>query len=104
MERIYLTKDEKKVLQILFHFSKDVAIEKLHYERFQRTLFNLRLKGFIEYSTDERDLVKRIVLLPYAYDYLYANPKLKNPINWAKIAAFGTIITAIATILTLFIK
>lgn len=103
MERIYLTYSEKFVLRIIFQYPLNEATKKLRYDKYNVTLFNLREKGFIEYNTDNDDLVKRIVVLPYAYNYIYSNPKLKNPINWAKIAAFGAIITAIASVIGLFI-
>lgn len=104
MERVYLTRDEKRVLQVIYTYAREVAVEKLRYERFQQPLFNLQKKGFIEYGTDDRGLVKSITLKPYAYDYICSNPKLKNPFNWQLWQFIITILLTIATIIGLFVR
>lgn len=92
MERIRLTKDEKKVLR---HLSKGYrsmppSIPKALHHAIAKSL---KEKMFVHASLAINDKVSHIFLTERGKIYLYTYPKLFNPIPWAKI---GGIISAIA--------
>lgn len=36
-------------------------------------------------------------------EYIYGNPRLQNPINWAKVSAIAAIVSAVAAVIALLI-
>lgn len=97
MEKIYLTKQEKAILRQEMngkpHNLKDYevydAIKKLEEKRFVDALYA------------EGEEVVDYRLLAKAKTYLKNNPKLRNPINWAKVSAFVSIGVAILTLFSI---
>lgn len=103
MERIRLSKEEKKVLRKLKRGSSEIPDDMDNYT-FVDAVVSLREKSLVkaitEYETDVIDLR----LSGRGYAYLRDNPQLLNPINWTKVAAIGAIVAAIASVAALFIS
>lgn len=87
MERVYLTKLEKKLLRLL---AKGKPLEECQYELLRRpplrhpeaiqyALLDLKSKGFISIEWSDGDTISRVILLPKVYAYLCEFPRLDNP-------------------------
>lgn len=101
MERIYLSQGEKDVLRMLvFDTDKKGALYDPFFEPY---IDDLESKRLVRCTWVEGHHLDDITITQKGRSYLITNPKLRNPINWAKIAAYGAWITAIATIIGLFI-
>ncbi len=102
MERIKLTKTEKRVL---LHgqengekVPRNISLVMFHY-----CLSILQEKGLVDFKTNYDEVV-RAGLTVKGSAYIEQNPKLKNPTDWKGIITLiTTAITAIATTLALFI-
>ncbi len=93
MEKIYLTKQEKAILRQEMsgkpHNLKDYEV----YDAIKK----LEEKRFVDAAYVEGEEVDDYKLLAKAKTYIQNNPKLRNPINWAKVSAFVSIGVAILT-------
>lgn len=100
MERIYLTKQEKAILRQelsgIPHNLKD-------YEIFD-AIKKLEEKGFVDAIYVEGEEVEDYRLLAKAKTYIQNNPKLKNPVNWAKVSAYISMLVAIMTLISILIN
>lgn len=98
MERINLSKREKHVLRTLQKGNSDLLS---HFD--SEALKELEKKGFVKVAWAEGYTFEDVRLRTTGKEYLYTNPHLFNPINWAKIAAIAGIISALTALAALFI-
>lgn len=100
MEKIYLTKQEKAILRQEMsgepHNLKDYEV----YDAIKK----LEEKRFVDAAYVEGEEVEDYRLLAKAKTYIQNNPKLKNPVNWAKVSAIISIIVAIMTLISILIN
>ena len=102
MERIHLTKEEKKVF---LHVNekgekqpRDITIVMFHY-----CLSTLKEKGLVDFKANYDEVIKAGLTVKGAA-YMEQNPKLRNPFDWmGVITLVMSVITAIATTLALFV-
>ncbi len=98
MERIKLTKREKRVLRTLSRQGFDALSE------FDATsVRSLDNHGLVQGAYIEGGGVEDARLTNYGKEYLADNPRLRNPINWAKVGAIGTFIGIVVTIILFII-
>lgn len=103
MERIYLTKSEKLLLRTIAN-TRDVVHPELTPASRAAAARSLEAKGFIHGAYIEGGDIEAAMLLPAGRDYINANPKLYNPINWmlvceaiiAACAVIGTVAGIVA--------
>lgn len=103
MDRIRLSKEEKKILRELNRGNASVPDGMNNYTFFDAvvSLRDKRLvKAIAEYETD----VHGLKLTAKGYAYLRDNKLLLNPVNWTMIAAIGATVAAVAAVLGLFIS
>lgn len=81
MKRIYLTKEEKKILRYLGN-GGNLKLSK--YEEYVATR-SLEKKEFVKGAYIEGLEVEAIRLLPYGKVYISKYPLLRNPLNLRKI-------------------
>ena len=93
MERIRLTKREKRVLRLLSSNRFDM-LSTLDYP----ALRVLHDAGFVRVAFIEGGVPEAARLTDFGKEYIADNPRLWNPINWAKVAAVATIAGVIVTI------
>lgn len=103
MERIKLTKEEKKILRELNRGSTSVPDRMNNYAFFDAVV-SLKDKRLVMAITEYETNVHGLKLTARGYAYLRDNQLLLNPVNWAMIAAIGAIVAAIAAVLCLFIS
>ena len=97
MERIKLTKREKRVLRTLSRQGFDALSE------FDATAVrSLDAQGLVRGAYLEGGGVEGARLTNMGKEYLADNPKLRNPVNWGKVAAIAAIVSIVVTI-TLFV-
>ena len=98
MERIKLTKREKRVLRTLSRQGFNALSE------FDATAVrSLDNHGLVQGAYIEGGGVEDARLTNYGKEYLADNPRLRNPINWAKVGAIGTIVGIVVTIILFII-
>lgn len=97
MENVYLTKQEKAVLKALC-LNLPYSLSE-NEESF--AVISLVEKGFVEALFVEGEEIEDIRLLPKGKVYFQNNPKLSNPINWAKVSAFVSMGIAVLTLFSL---
>ena len=100
MERIKLTKEEKKVL-LLLSTGYDCP-DSFPAHVFAGCVRTLELKGLVKGAYVERGGVEAARLTSDGRVFLAENPKLRNPINWVRIIEFA--IPVIISIIALFIS
>ena len=97
MERIKLTKREKRVLRTLSRQGFDALSE------FDAAAIrSLDNHGLVQGAYIEGGGVEGARLTTYGKEYLADNPRLRNPVNWGKVAAIAAIVSIVVTI-TLFV-
>ena len=98
MERIKLTKREKQVLRILSRQDFDALSE---FDAIAiRNLDNL---GLVQGAYVEGGGVEGGRLTTMGKEYLRDNPRLRNPVNWGKVASVTAIVSIIVTIVLFII-
>ena len=102
MERIYLSRCEKKVLRELRRGNSDIPNGMNNYAYFDAVV-SLTEKRLIASHTNY-DKVLDMRLIPKGYAYMNANPYLLNPVNWTMIAAIAACVAAVAATLALFVS
>jgi len=102
MERIKLSKAEKKILRKLKRGSSEIPDGMDNYT-FYDSVVSLREHGLAKAVTEFETDVHGLKLTAKGYAYLRSNPRLINPVNWTKLAAIGAIVAAIASVIALFI-
>lgn len=100
MERIKLTKEEKKVL-LLISTGYDCPDSFPAYI-FTGCVRSLERKGLVKGAYVEGGGVEAARLTSDGRVFLAENPKLRNPINWVRIIEFA--IPVIISIIALFIS
>lgn len=101
MRRIYLSRDEKKILRELHRGRTDVPLDMDNWS-YQEAVTRLAEIGFVR-ARINYDEVLDIKLLPKGKVYIRSNPHLVNPINWTAVAALGAWVAAAAALAALFI-
>lgn len=101
MERIKLSKDEKKVLRL-------VSTGKNCPSDFSKHIFNgcvksLERKGFVKGGYISGGEVEAVRLTSEGRCYLSEYPNLTNPVNWGMVGGIGGIIAAIPEKLIKFV-
>lgn len=98
MERIYLTKSVKLLLRTIAN-TRDVVHPDLTPASRAAAARSLEAKGFIHGSYIEGGDIEAAMLLPVGRDYINANPRLYNPINWMLVwSAIGAMAAVSAVI------
>ena len=100
MERIKLSKDEKKVLLLVA--SGGDCPDSFPAHVFARCVRTLELRGLVKGAYVEGGGVEAARLTSDGRVFLAENPKLRNPINWVRIIEFA--IPVIISIIALFIS
>lgn len=98
MERIKLTKREKRVLRTL---SKQGFNALSEFDA--AAIRSLDNQGLVQGAYIEGSDVEGARLTNYGKEYLADNPKLRTPVDWAKVAAIATIVGIIVTIVLFII-
>ncbi len=102
MERIKLSKTEKKVLRMLDAGFTDVPSD-IPYDKYALVASSLKKAGLVKCSFLTNGKVCGIRLTKQGKMYLYDNPYLFNPVNWSKWAAITGIVTALISLAVLVI-
>ena len=98
MERIRLSKREKRVLRTL----RRQGFEALS-EFDAAAVRSLDNQGLVRGAYVEGGGVEDAVLTNYGKEYIADNPKLRNPVNWNKVAAIAAIVGVIVTVVLFII-
>lgn len=86
MERIYLTKSEKRTLRRIKECgSKSAYVSS---ESYYLDVLSLLAKGLVD-AVVNYDVVVDVKLTYVGKSYLAANPGLVNPVDWTKVAAIA---------------
>lgn len=103
MERIKLSKTEKKVLFMLSAGLADgqTAVPS---DKYALAIRSLHDKGFVFGAFVEGGGVEAARLTNKGRLYLYDNPNLNNPIDWSKVAAITGILALIVAVIALFVS
>lgn len=102
MERIKLSKAEKKALKRIFKYGSECIKDFPPYE-IARCVRSLQDKGLAKCAFIEGGELEGVTLTNAGKSYIRNNPKLKNPTDCSKVAAIAGIIAAIASITALFV-
>ena len=103
MERIKLSKDEKKVL-LLFSKHGENGLDNMPRSSARRALRKLQEKKLMQVAWIEGGDYEAMRITRDGSDYMIDNPKLKNPVDWKWIiTTIIAIIGVLATIALLFI-
>lgn len=93
MERIYLTKNEKRVIRLVAN--KQERPETYPEHIYIGSILSLERKGFITGAYSEGGKVIDVRMSPFGRAYLFDNPNLRNPLPWgavwAAVAAFAAV-------------
>ena len=81
MERICLTKDEKRALRNVMLQSRHLP-ENMGIARFSVCVSALERKGLVKAARSSGGEVASAELTQYGKIYIEANPSLRNPIDW----------------------
>lgn len=102
MERVRLTKEEKRVLRWLQRNNggKLKQIEKL---AFAPAVRSLEQKGLVRGFCSEEVGFVDAALTESGETYIFFNPRLQNPINRNKVTAIAACISALAAVLGLLV-
>ena len=98
MERIRLTKREKRVLRLLSSNRFDM-LSTLDYP----ALRVLHDAGFVHVALIEGGVPEAARLTDFGKEYIADNPRLRNPTDWGKVAAIASIVGIIVTIVLFII-
>ena len=102
MERVRLTKDEKRVLRRLQRHAGS-SMKRIERLAFAPAVRSLEQKGLVcGYWSEEAGLADA-VLTESGEAYLFLNPHLRNPVDWNKVAAIAACISALAAVIALLV-
>lgn len=103
MERIKLTKAEKRVL-INIALQSDYLPHGYSQELYSACVALLEKKGLVRASWEEGHNIVDVHITDYAISYIEQNPKLSNPVDWKWIVTIIiTSLTAVASVIALFV-
>lgn len=99
MERIKLSKSEKKVLRLLLNGCACPDTYPRHV--FVSCVDKLEMKGLVKGAWSEGHNLEDVRITPQGRAYVSQNPNLLNPVDWkwviaTSIAAIGLIVSVIA--------
>lgn len=97
MERVRLTKEEKKVLRMLQN--TDVCPTTYPKSKFNGAVRSLQRKGLARGYWSEEVGLACSVLTDEGKIYLATNPRLTNPMNWDKVTLIAACISVFASAL-----
>ena len=98
MERIKLSKREKQVLRTLSRQNFDALSE------FDTAAIrSLASHGLVQGAFVEGGGVEDAKLTTMGKEYMRDNPRLRNPVNWGKVAAITAILSIVVTIVLFII-
>ncbi len=100
MERIKLSKDEKKVLLWVSNHPYDLRPKTFPQHLFNVACYNLESKNLVRTCRIEGGDVEAVRLTPLGKGYILDNPTLKNPINWDRVLLIISIIISIIGLFT----
>lgn len=106
MERIRLTKTEKKIFLQFARYGEDYLREAIK-DDVRTALRGLDSKGLMRCAFVEGGDIEDVRLTNAGRDYLSANPKLRNPVQWSlvwsAVAAIAAVISALVAVAVLVI-
>lgn len=103
MERIKLSKTEKKCLRLLYRHGAE-SLDTIARSQACRALRSLENKDMVNVAWIEGGDYEAVRISRNGKSYLIENPRLYNPINWAKIGAIAATIAAFVGIAAIFIS
>ena len=98
MERIKLSKREKRVLRTLSKQGFD-ALSEFDFP----SIGNLERMGLARAARIEGGGLEGAALTTMGKEYLADNPRLRNPIDWGKVGAIAGIVAAAASLFALML-
>lgn len=101
MERINLTKTEKRVLRELKR-DRDTVPDGMDNFTFVDTVLSLTEKRLVQSKVNYEE-VMGLRLTVKGHAYLSGNPKLLNPVDWTMVAAIAACVAALSATLALFV-
>ena len=101
MERIKLTKQEKKVFKALDQYGDECNPDCPEYE-FEYIIGSLQQKGLVKGAFVEGGGVEAVRITNKGKSYLRNNPELKNPVDWAIVTSVA-VASAIFGAMALFL-
>ena len=102
MERIKLSGIEKKCLLLLNKHGAE-SLDTVAKSRVCRALRSFESKDMVNVEWVKGGDYEAVKLSYNSRSYLIENPKLRNPVDWAKVAAIAAVVAAVAAIAALFI-
>ncbi len=103
MERIKLTKNQKRVLRMVAQ-GQDVCPAEFPSHTFNASVRFLQQQGLMDATFDEGGSVEDSKLTNEGRQYLAENPGLCNPINWWRITILSMVAYLVAMIVWMIIK
>ena len=101
MEKIELSKGEKKVLRLLNKHGQE-SLDTMARSLLRRVLRSLESKGLTKVAWVEGGDFEAVRLTRQGRDYLIENPRLRNPRDWKWILTLGVaLIGALGSVATL---
>lgn len=102
MKRIELSKEEKQVIRELRRGNSNIPNGMDNFT-YSDAVSSLKEKRLVNAMLNYEDVLD-VELTAKGYAYTNANPRLRNPINWTKIAALAACVAAVAATIALFIS
>ena len=102
MEKLKLTKSEKRVFRLLASGFTGIPSD-IPYDRYILAVRSLKDKGLVYCSFLTDDTLWVIRITEKGRFYIFENPNLKNPVDWNKIAALAAIVSAILALVTILV-
>lgn len=102
MRQYTLSSDEKKTLLGLA-IDRCYPPDGISKAVWLNALRSLRNEGLARVAFIEGGGVEDAAITEEGRNYIEANPTMKNPVNWGKVAAIAAIISAVCAIVALFV-
>lgn len=103
MKRIRLTKEEKEAFRILYEGKINTATDPQRIGSLSYGFEALERLGLARCAWSEGHVIEDVAITSKGRRYVDHNPKLRNPVDWQKVAAIAAIISVIIAALALFI-
>lgn len=103
MERIKLAKEEKEALRILHEGKINMTTDPQRIGSLSYGFEALERLGLARCAWSEGHVIEDVVITSKGRRYVDHNPKLRNPVDWQKVAAIAAITSAIVAVIVLFI-
>ena len=103
MERIKLAKEEKEALRILHEGKINMTTDPQRIGSLSYGFEALERLGLARCAWTEGHAIEDVAITSKGRRYVDHNPKLRNPIDWEKVAAIAAIISVIVAVIALFI-